>query len=166
MGAGETIAIDHALLREAEQFLFKEAQLLDRGRFDDWLALFTADATYWVPLEQDQPDPFETSSLIYDDRRLLEVRVRQFRHPRAHARTPAARTVHQVSNVMVESTSADEITVASTLVLLVYRAERQRTFGGLVTHRLRRSAEGMRICAKKVELTNSEAELDGIAFLI
>ena len=84
-----------------EQFLFHEAQLLDTQRFEEWLALFTEDATYWVPLEQNQKDPHETSSLIYDDRTLLELRVKQFR---IRARMPGAlaRTIHQVSNVVVD----------------------------------------------------------------
>src|SRR2546428_752154 len=84
-----------------EEFLYHEARLLDSQRYEEWLALFTADATYWVPLEQGQKDPHETSSIIHDDRTLLELRVKQIRHPRAHARLPLARTVHQVSNGMV-----------------------------------------------------------------
>jgi len=71
-----------------EQFLFHEAHLLDTQCFEEWLALFAEDATYWVPLEQGQKDPHQTASLIYDDRTLLELRVKQMRHPRAHARSP------------------------------------------------------------------------------
>src|SRR6202795_3612454 len=41
-------------VRECELFLLHEARLLDDGQFDDWLALFTADACYWVPSEPDQ----------------------------------------------------------------------------------------------------------------
>ncbi|NJN39624.1 MAG: hypothetical protein HC807_00405 [Gammaproteobacteria bacterium] len=82
-----------------EEFLYHEAHLLDTQRFEEWLELFTEDATYWVPLEQGQNDPLDTSSIIHDDRTLLELRVKQARHPRAHARKPMARTVHQVGNV-------------------------------------------------------------------
>src|SRR5206468_5780828 len=94
-------AADAELRSEIEQLLYHEAWLLDHGRLDEWLELFTEDATYWVPLQADQADPLTTSSIVYDDRRLLEVRVRQFQHPRAHARVPAPRTVHQVGNVRV-----------------------------------------------------------------
>src|ERR1700683_2582166 len=69
-------------LRRCEQLLLYEARLLDEGKFDDWLALFTLDGWYWVPSEPDQADPFETVSLIYDDRRLLETRVRGVARPR------------------------------------------------------------------------------------
>jgi benzoate/toluate 1,2-dioxygenase beta subunit len=150
---------------EVERFLYHEARLLDEGRLDEWLALFTEDATYWIPLEKDQADPLTTSSIVYDDRRLLEARVRQFQHPRAHARTPAPRTVHQVGNVEVVDQTADGVRVASTLVLVEYRQERQRLWGALVEHRLRHVPGGWRIAAKRVDLVNSESELDGIVCL-
>lgn len=151
---------------EVEQFLYHEAWLLDHGRLDEWLGLFAGDATYWIPLQANQSDPLTASSIVHDDRRLLEVRVRQFQHPRAHARTPAPRTVHQISNVHVLEAEGDELRVASTLVLLEYRHERQRVWGALVEHRLRRTRDGLRIAAKRIDLVNSEAELDGIVCLL
>jgi len=144
-----------------EQFLYHEARLLDEQRLEEWLALFTEDATYWVPLEQGQKDPMATSSIIYDDRTLLELRVRQARHPRAHSRLPLARTVHQVGNI----TMVDDLTVHSNLVLVEYRQEKQRTWGALVEHHLRREGDSYRIAHKRIDLVNSEAELDGIAIL-
>ena len=147
-----------------EQFLYYEARLLDTQRYEEWLELFTDDATYWVPLEQNQQDPFETSSIIHDDRTLLELRVRQARHPRAHARQPLARTVHHVGNVTVEEGN-DAIRVNSTLQLVEFRNERQRLYAALVQHRLRRAGESFRIAHKRVDLVNSEGELDGIAVL-
>lgn len=149
-----------------EQFLRYEAYLLDHGRFTDWLALYAADAHYWVPLEAGQPDPFLTQSIIYDDKRLMEIRVRQQSHPRAHSRLPLARTVHQVGNVLLLETPDDRhLTVASTLVLAEYRRERQRVYAANVTHCLRRQGESYEIAYKRVDLINSESDLDGIAFL-
>jgi len=121
-----------------EEFLYREARLLDTGELEAWLELFTEDATYWVPLERSQKDPFETSSLIYDDRALLELRVKQARHPRAHARQPLARTVHQVGNVVVTNESKDEALVHSTLTLVEWRNEKQRVWGAHVEQRQRR----------------------------
>jgi len=150
---------------EIEKFLYHEAHLLDAQRLEEWLELFTEDATYWVPLEQGQSDPLETSSIIHDDRTLLELRVKQARHPRAHARRPMARTVHQVGNVRLLEESEGELRVASTLVLVEFRAERQRVWGGLVEHRLRSAGATYRIAHKRIDLVSSEGELDGIAIL-
>lgn len=148
-----------------EQFLYYEARLLDTQRYEEWLELFTDDATYWLPLQQNQKDPLETSSIIHDDRTLLELRVKQARHPRAHARLPLARTVHQVGNVVVVSENASETTVNSTLQLVEFRNDKQRLYGALVEHRLRRLNGSFRIAHKRVDLVNSEGELDGIAIL-
>lgn len=148
-----------------EQFLYHEARLLDTQQLEAWLELFTEDATYWLPLEHGQRDALETSSIIHDDRALLELRVRQARHPRAHARLPLARTVHTVGNVMIGADSGSELVVSSTLQLVEYRNDRQRLWGALVEHRLRRAPAGLQIVQKRVDLVNSEGELDGIAIL-
>ena len=144
-----------------EQFLYHEAHLLDTQQYEAWLALFTDDASYWVPLERDQKDPHSTSSLVYDDRTLLELRVKQFRHPRAHARAPLPRTVHQVGNIVVK-----DLTVQSTLTVVEFRNDRQRLWAGLVEHRLVRNADSFRIARKRIDLVNSEGELEGLAILL
>jgi ethylbenzene dioxygenase subunit beta len=148
-----------------EQFLYHEARLLDTQQLEAWLELYTEDAIYWVPLERNQQDPLATSSIIHDDRTLLALRVQQARHPRAHARLPLARTVHQVGNIIPSEESHGELRVASTLQLIEWRNERQRVWGALVEHRLRRAGAGFRIAHKRVDLVNSEGELDGIAIL-
>ena len=148
-----------------EQFLFHEARLLDTGQLESWLDLFTDDATYWVPLEPGQKDGIETSSIIHDDRTLLELRVKQARHPRAHARQPVARTIHQIGNIRIENEGQNELTVQSTLILVEFRSEKQRVWGAQVEHRLRRAGSDWKIAHKRVDLVNSEAELDGIAIL-
>jgi benzoate/toluate 1,2-dioxygenase beta subunit len=148
-----------------EQFLYHEARLLDTQQLEAWLELFTDDATYWVPLERGQKDPIGTSSIIHDDRTLLELRVQQARHPRAHARLPLARTVHQVGNITVFPEENSEVRVNSTLQVVEWRNERQRLWGALVEHRLRRANGSFKIAHKRVDLVNSEGELDGIAIL-
>src|SRR5436305_8491250 len=148
-----------------EEFRYHEARLLDTQRYEEWLALFTDDASYWVPLEQGQKDPYETSSIIHDDRTLLELRVKQIRHPRAHARQPLARTVHQIGNVSVLS-DGEEVRMTSTLTVVEFRNEKQRVYGALVEHRLRRKGDTFQIAHKRVDLVNSEGQLDGIAILL
>jgi 3-phenylpropionate/cinnamic acid dioxygenase small subunit len=148
-----------------EQFLYHEARLLDTQQLEAWLALFTEDATYWVPLERSQKDPIGTSSIIHDDRTLLGLRVQQARHPRAHARLPLARTVHQVANVVSLGENNGELRVESTLQVIEWRNERQRLWGALVEHRLRPANGSFKIAHKRVDLVNSEGELDGIAIL-
>jgi ethylbenzene dioxygenase subunit beta len=147
-----------------EQFLMHEARLLDEGRFDAWLALFTADAWYWIPTEPDQKSPFDTVSLIYDDRRLLETRVRRLSSPRIYSQEPPSRTSRIVGNVTVEEASSDRsaCTVRSKILVLENRRDSQRLFGGTAHHRLVQLDGNLRIAWKRVDLLNCDAPLDGI----
>ena len=149
---------------ECERFLIHEARLLDEGRFDEWLGLFTADAWYWVPSEPDQASPRDTISLMYDDRRLLETRVRRLASPRIYSQEPRSRTCRMIGNVTFEEASADgtACTVRSKLHLLEYRREAQRVFGGSCFHRLVRSDNGIRIAWKRVDLVNCDAPHEGL----
>jgi benzoate/toluate 1,2-dioxygenase beta subunit len=154
-------------LREIEQFLYHEARLLDEHRYDEWLDLYTDTATYWVPLERGQKDPYETSSLIFDDRKLMEARVRQFRHPRRHAQTPASRTCHMLGHIEpLDDDAAEGVRVRSNFILVEFRADRQFIYGGACEHRLVRAGAGYKIAAKRVDLVNSEGVLDGISILL
>ena len=62
--------------QELAKFIRHEARLIDEKRFDEWLALFTEDARYWVPAAPGQTDPLRHNSLAYEDRLLLELRIR------------------------------------------------------------------------------------------
>ena len=149
-------------LQHCEQFLLHEARLLDDGKFDDWLALFTAEAWYWVPSEPDQADPVETVSLIYDDRRLLETRVRRLSSPRMYSQEPRSRTSRMIGNVTVEETGKGFATVRSKFMMIEYRREQQRLFGGTALHRLVQADGRVMIAWKRVDLVNCDAPLDGI----
>jgi len=161
-------------LGACEQFLLHEARLLDDGKFDDWLKLFTAEAWYWVPSEPDQADPIETVSLIYDDRRLLETRVRRLASPRMYSQEPRSRTSRIVGNVSLEESgplptlprlrgrNGWGCTVRSKFVMVEYRREQQRLFAGTAIHRLIQTGGRIMIAWKRVNLVNCDAPLDGI----
>jgi 3-phenylpropionate/cinnamic acid dioxygenase small subunit len=144
------------------QFLLHEARLLDDGKFDDWLKLFTPEAWYWVPSEPDQTDPIETVSLIYDDRRLLETRVRRLASPRMYSQEPRSRTSRIIGNVSLEESGKDVCTVRSKFVMVEYRREQQRLFAGTAMHRLIQTGGRIMIAWKRVNLVNCDAPLDGI----
>jgi benzoate/toluate 1,2-dioxygenase beta subunit len=145
-----------------ETFLVHEARLLDEGRFDEWLSLFTADAWYWVPSEPNQASPRDTISLIYDDRRLLETRVRRLASPRIYSQEPRSRTSRIVGNVTIEDAEGRAATVRSKFLMIEYRREQQRLFAGTAWHRLVQLDGAVRIAWKRVDLVNCDAPLDGI----
>ncbi len=143
-------------------FLEHEARLLDEAKFDDWLALFTADGWYWVPSESGQANPHHTVSLIYDDRRLLETRVRRLASPRMYSQEPRSRTSRVVANVTIEEAEGRAATVRSKFLMIEYRREQQRLFAGTAWHRLVQIDGAVRIAWKRVDLVNCDAPLDGI----
>jgi benzoate/toluate 1,2-dioxygenase beta subunit len=149
-------------LRRCEHFLLHEARLLDEGKFDDWLALFTLDAWYWVPSEPAQDNPHDTVSLIYDDRRLLETRVRRLASPRIYSQEPRSRTSRIIGNVSIEEAVNKACTVRSKFVVVEYRRETQRLFAGTALHRLVQTDAGILIASKRVDLVNCDAPLDGL----
>ena len=151
-------------LAACEQFLVHEARLLDEGRFDEWLALFTDDAWYWVPSQSDQANPRDTFSLMYDDRRLLETRVRRLASPRIYSQEPRSRTSRIIANVTIENAapSKNAVTVRSKFQLLEYRRENQRIFGGTYLHQLVDGKDAPRIAWKRVDLLNCDAPHEGL----
>jgi 3-phenylpropionate/cinnamic acid dioxygenase small subunit len=161
-GAARVSAQRRLDLRRCEQFLLHEARLLDEGKFDDWLALFAPEAWYWVPSEPDQVDPVETVSLIYDDRRLLETRVRRLSSPRMYSQEPRSRTSRIITNVTIEEADMNSATVRCKFMMIEYRREQQRLFGGTMIHRLLQAGGRIMIGWKRVNLVNCDAPMDGI----
>jgi benzoate/toluate 1,2-dioxygenase beta subunit len=150
--------------REVEQFLYLEARFLDERRFEEWLGLYCDDARMWAPLHDGDGDPATEASLVYDDRELLEARVRRLRHPQIHSQIPAARGCRLVGNVMIARSSDDgnEITAQSSFVMLESRMGEQRVFGGHYEHELRRVDGAWRIARKIVRLANRDAVLSNL----
>ena len=147
---------------EIEAFLTHEAALLDDGRYEDWLALFTADGWYWVPSQIGQKDPYETISLMYDDRRLLETRVRRLMQGVLHAQNPKSAASRQVTNVALLERQPGAALVRSKFAMVEYRRNAQRVFAGTYLHRLVRIDGALKIASKRVNLINCEAELEGL----
>jgi 3-phenylpropionate/cinnamic acid dioxygenase small subunit len=147
---------------QCEEFLVHEARLLDEGRFDEWLALFTNDATYWVPSEPEQKSPHDTVSLMYDDRRLLETRVRRLASPRIYSQEPRSRTTRIVTNVLIEGAGDHGTIVRSKFSIVEARRGQQRIFAGTYRHELVLEHAIIRIASKRVDLVNCDAAMDGL----
>jgi len=107
--------------REAvEDFLYREAALLDAWKLDEWLELLAEDATYRVP-SNDRPDSDPKSALftIADDIRRIRARVARLKDPHAHAESPRSRTRRMISNVRI--TGRDPLTVEANFVIHRFR---------------------------------------------
>ncbi|MCY4653861.1 MAG: aromatic-ring-hydroxylating dioxygenase subunit beta [Dehalococcoidia bacterium] len=141
-------------LRElVEDFLFKEAALLDEWRLDDWAALFTEDARYVVPTT-DLPEGDPESDLVFIDDDIIRLRARVVRlnSRHAHREYPWSRTRRFVSNVRVEEISDSEISATSNVLVYRFRSGEGAPYVGSIDYVLRREGEDLKIVYRRAVL--------------
>jgi p-cumate 2,3-dioxygenase beta subunit len=139
---------------DVEDLLFKEAELLDDWQLEQWLALFTEDATYYVPSTDLPRDASPDKSLFYiaDDRTRLNERVIRLMKKTAHSEFPRSRTRHLVSNVQIKKIEGDEVIAVAAFV--TYRSKNGNTdaYIGSTRYRLRIVNGELRIREKRCTL--------------
>jgi benzoate/toluate 1,2-dioxygenase beta subunit len=153
--------VDAATERAVERFLFREAKLLDAGKFADWLDLFAPDGIYWIPSRPGQTDRKGVASIIYEDRTILAMRVHRLAQGRALVLAPVPRTTHLVSNVEVVST--DPIVAESALLVAEYRDGERRIFAGRCRHVLAEIDGALKIAEKRVDLIDCDGILGAMS---
>ena len=151
-----------------EQFLFREARLIDERRFAEWEALWDDAGIYWVPANGDSTDPDRDVSLIYDNRSRLHSRVERYASGKAFSQQPPPRTAHIVANVLIEGADADDgrRVVHSTVQVAESRPGFRIDWAGRTTHHLVERDGELRIVFKKVVLVDNDQELTTIDFLL
>ena len=141
-------------LRElVEDFLFKEAALLDEWRLDDWVNLFTEDARYVVPTT-DLPDGDPKRDLVFIDDDIARLRARAVRlnSRHAHREYPWSRTRRFVSNVRVEETNDGELSVTSNVLVYRFRNGEGAPYVGSIDYILRRDDGDLKIAYRRAVL--------------
>ena len=141
-------------LRElVEDFLFKEAALLDEWRLDDWVNLFTEDARYVVPTT-DLPDGDPKRDLVFIDDDIARLRARAVRlnSRHAHREYPWSRTRRFVSNVRVEETNDGELSVTSNVLVYRFRNGEGAPYVGRIDYVLRRDDGDLKIAYRRAVL--------------
>jgi len=158
--------VERLLLRhEVEEFLYREAELLDERRYEDWLELLTDDIRYFMPMRRNVPHD-ETAreftregadvSWFDEGKDTLARRVQQILTGIHWAEEPPSRICHMISNVQILRASATEVAVKSRF--LVYRNRVETETDVLVGKRedlLRRVNGGFKIARRKVVLDQS-----------
>ncbi|MEK9678549.1 MAG: aromatic-ring-hydroxylating dioxygenase subunit beta [Rhodospirillaceae bacterium] len=162
MPKDNALTVSADIQREVEQFLFRQAEILDQRQWDDWLDLFTPDGIYWMPADPEQETGERQPNIFYEDHYLMDMRIRRVEHPYAHSQKAGHRTSHVVSNVMVQSEdeSTGDVVVTSRFHMIEYRLEEQRFFGGKYTHTLKKTDDGYKIQLQRVDLANVEGPFD------
>lgn len=152
-----------------EQFYYHEAELLDEGRYADWLELLADDLDYWMPTrtnrmrrQQALATAARGEAAYYDEtRESLAWRIRRFDSGMAWAEDPPSRTRHLVTNVVVRHTdpaghpgfTEDDLVVRSAFLVYRNRLEREENvFAGGRTDVLRRAGDGFLVARRTILL--------------
>ena len=147
---------------EVQQFLFREARLLDERRFKEWVDLFTDDLFYWAPILTNRVgrdakleiEKFDGAAHFEDGKVSLTNRVKRFDTGMAWAEIPPSRTRHLVSNVEVEFIGGkDEVLARSAFI--VYRSHLehdQEIYAGARRDTLRCENGSWKIARREIHL--------------
>jgi 3-phenylpropionate/cinnamic acid dioxygenase small subunit len=121
------------LKQEIEGFLYREADLLDERRYEDWLALIAEDVRYWMPMrrnvkvgeaEREFTRAGQDINWFDEGKETLTRRVKQILTGMHWAEEPVSRISHMVSNVrLLEVNPSAEVPAEVTVGcrFLIYR---------------------------------------------
>ena len=178
--SAESPSLARLLLKEEiEELLYREAELLDERRFEDWLDLFTEDARYFMPMRRNVPAEEPAREFTregvdvnwFDEGKdTLTRRVKQIRTGVHWAEQPPSRICHMVSNVQLlgappDGSSPAEVSVKSRF--LIYRNRVETETDILVGKRedlLRRVDGAWRIARRKIILDQSVLLVKNLTF--
>jgi 3-phenylpropionate/cinnamic acid dioxygenase small subunit len=146
-----------------QDLVVREVALLDAWKLDEWLALYAPECAYWVPSEWDQADPYTTISHIYDDRRLLETRVRRFKHAMFHAQKPPSRTLRLCTNFRP---GPEPGAILCHYEVAEFRNNRHRRYVARGRYVVVRGPSGPLIARKRLDLIDCDAVQDGISIIL
>ncbi len=148
-----TTQLPIGMQQQVEQFLYREAALLDAWRLEEWLQLFTPEARYIVP-STDFPEgqPPEYPALIDDDLTRLRGRVTRLLSGRAHREFPWSRTRHFICSVLIEAVDGDDLAVTAPFIVYRFRHGRPTQYVGRYLYTLLRVGDSLKIRRKRAEL--------------
>ncbi len=167
------------LKEEIQEFLYREAELLDERRYEDWLDLLTEDVHYWVPMRRNVPSGDTSLEFTRDGydvnwfdegKDTLTRRVKQIVTGVHWAEEPPSRICHMVSNVQIVSAAGDPTSPSEVAVksrFLIYRNRVETETDLLVGKRedlLRRVDGGWRVARRKVILDQNVLLVKNLTF--
>jgi len=156
----ELIVEDPRVTARFERLLFREARLLDRGLYEEWLKVYAPEFVYWVPATADAGDPRRQVAVTFDDRRRTEDRIFRFRTGYAWSQAPPSRTVHLIGNVEVFKTAREgTMMVRSNFSISEFWSGETRTLTGANGHRFVEIDGQWLIQCKQVNLIECDQSL-------
>lgn len=160
----------------AQEFLFHEAELLDRRQHRDWLDLLAEDITYRVParhtvywktLEEEFAEKDSGMQYFDETKETLSARVFKLETNVAWAEVPPSRTRRLISNVRVKSDNGSEIEVDS--YFYIYKSRLESTEDVYIGERrdvLRRVGDSFQIASRLIHLDQTVLQVKNISIFL
>ncbi len=148
------------------EFIWREADMLDRGAYDEWLGLWAPDGRYIVPVDFAATDFSATLNYAYDDRAMRELRVRRLTSGQSTSAAHAARTLRTVSRFVTAAADVAVREIRCAQMLVAHKREQTTIFAADLTYRLIPASDGFLIHSKIIRLVNAADDLKCIGFLL
>lgn len=165
-----------------EDFLYREAELLDTWQLNEWLALFDPQAYYRIPsTDLPEGDPDSDLMIVDDDIVRLRARVARLNSDHGHAEQPRSRIHHFINNVRLAaiddvllnaadfpSKSQENAMLSASAGLIVFRSRREREvfYIGRSRYRLKLVDRDWKIVEKTVVLDQESLAAQGSISMI
>jgi 3-phenylpropionate/cinnamic acid dioxygenase small subunit len=157
------------LMREIEDLLHREADLLDEREYDQWLDLLTEDVVYWMPMRKnvsyanrhEDITAEDDVAWFHDDKETLRKRVKQIQTGIHWADEPISRVAHVITNIRLAepiSVLAEGAKATTKCRFIVYRNRLESETDLLVGRRedtLTRVNGELKIARRKIILDQS-----------
>jgi len=152
----------HELHHEVSQFLYRQSELLDDQRWQDWIDLFTEDGIYWMPADPGDTTWEGVPSIFAEDKNLMTVRMKRVLHPDAWSQKPMWGTSHVIGNVVIlpRDPRTGDIVVRSRFHMMELRRDSTRHFAGTYVHHLVRTPNGLKVRLQRTDMVNGQAAFD------
>lgn len=154
------------LLNEVTAFIWQEADMLDHGEFDAWLALWQTDGTYIIPIDPEQTDLENTLNYAYDNQHMRELRVQRLTSGESISTSPRPRTVRSISRFRVLGVDNGVVSVRCAQNLREFRKDVLKHYSADLEYQLVRSGDSFKIQRKLIKLINSTDTLAGIGYIL
>lgn len=153
-----------------QDFLEREADLLDGRHFREWIELFAPDSYYWIPVHPDQADPRAMPSLVYEMRPVLAARIERLYDSRVVPQQPPSRTSRLLGAARIEGEHGGGPVARVKFQLVEARTTHEaqndvRVFAGTSRYALIPNGAGYKIAWKRIDLVDSEAGVRGISIV-
>lgn len=163
----ELLAFSDPRVLRAIQLVWKEAALLDAKDYRAWEAMYTDDAHYVIPIDPETTDFDASLNMVYDDKRMRQLRVERMLQGYSPAAVAAARTVRVVSRFTVDEVTDDLVTLRSAQILNAFKRNAFSTVGAELTHKVVLNDDDEDMIALKVARPiDSEDAVSASGFLL